>query len=90
VLSHWQEGIMAQTPKEKAFKLLDKYNDPKTTDDQIDRIVTQLYNLGYVIRPLQRIIIKDEVEAKVLNSGSKEWGLVERSTGIPVSRPKSA
>ncbi len=77
--------------KQKAFELLEEYNNPKTGDDRIDRIVTQLYKAGYVIRPLKTIIIKDEVHAEILNADKgKEWGLVDRSTGLPVARPEAS
>lgn len=75
---------------QKAFKLLDEYNNPKMSDGRLDRIVVQLYKAGYVIRPLKTIIIKNEVESEVLNADKgKEWGLVDRSTGRPVTRPDS-
>ena len=75
-----------ETPLQKAFRLFDEYNTPQTSDARQDRIVKQLYNLGYLIRPIQTLIIKSPVEYEHLNPGSNKWGLVDRETRRPVIR----
>ena len=76
---------------QKAFQLLDEYNNPQTSETKIDRIVTQLYNAGFKIRPLKTFIIKNEVDCEVLNADKgNEWGLVDRRTGRPLKRPEKS
>jgi hypothetical protein len=60
-----------QRMQDKAFKLLDEYNKPETSEDRIERIVAQLYKMGYIVRP---------------NPGSAAWGLVDRRTRMLVKR----
>ena len=39
------------TDLDKAFKLLDAYNNPQTREDMKDKVVENLYKMGYIIRP---------------------------------------
>jgi len=71
---------------EKAFKLLEEYKRPETSEERIDKIVAQLFRMGYIIRPLQTFIMQDEAHCEVLNQGSNEWGLVNRFTRRPLTR----
>lgn len=77
-----------QLTVEAAFKLFDRYNKAQSEAAQL-RIVKQLYNAGYIIRPAQVLIIKDEVNAEHINPGSNEWTLHSWATGKPVERPKN-
>lgn len=74
---------------DKAFKLVDEYNNPSTSEARIDTIVAALYKAGYSIRPLDTLIIHDETHVEHLNAGSRQWGLVDRRTRRPVERPKA-
>lgn len=76
------------SPLEEAFELLRKYNTTKS-DIVRERIVTKLFYAGYVIRPAMMIIEHDEAHSDVLNEGSKEWTLYNRSTGKPVTPPNA-
>lgn len=81
-----------QTPEEKKlarmFALLDEYNKPDTSDERVEKIVKIFHNAGYIIRPLNTIIIKDEANFEHLNPDSKEWGLVDRVTRRPITRKR--
>lgn len=81
-----------QLTVDQAFRLLDRYNTlmkSAQAESQLDKIITQLYDAGYIIRPAQVIIIKDEVNAEHINPNSNEWTLHSRATRMPVERPKN-
>ena len=71
----------------EAYALFDRYNKSKSENVQ-ERIVTQLYNMGFVIRPMHMLIASDNPgKSEELNAGNIQWGLHNRVTRRPVARP---
>jgi len=89
---------MKKTSLQKANVLMAQYeelqilmkgkDDIQADLDKLEAIVTKLWNLGYIVRPLATVIIHDEAHATVLNENSKKWGLVDRMTRLPVTGDK--
>ncbi len=71
----------------EAYALFDKYQRSKSESAQ-ERIVTKLYKMGFIIRPMHMIVASDNPgQSEDINAGSTQWGLHSRVTRRPVARP---